>query len=72
MKTVALAGLVMLMTFSWGCVECECTCSCTEAGTEHEDIFIVPEEADCDGECTGYVADTCPNATLQSSAVDCS
>ena len=72
MRIVAFAGFVMLMMFSWGCVECECICRCTEAGTEHEDTFIVPEEADCDGECDAYVDDTCPNATAESFSVDCS
>jgi hypothetical protein len=72
MKIVALAGLVMLVMFSSGCVECECTCQCTDGATQHEETTIVPEEADCAGECDAYVADTCPNVTAQSFSVDCS
>jgi len=72
MRIAALVGLALLMMSSSGCVECECTCRCTEAGTQNEDTFVVPEEADCRGQCDTYVADTCPNVSAESFSVDCS
>jgi len=62
----------MLMLSSWGCAECECTCRCNQAGTEHEDTFVVEEEGDCDGECDAFIADNCPAASSESFSVDCS
>ena len=73
MRFMAGLGLLILMTGSWGCVECECTCVCIEAGTtEHTDTFIVDEEADCEGTCDTYTAEQCPNMTHSSFDVDCS
>jgi len=71
MRIVVLVGMVVLLMFAAGCVECECTCRCTEGGTDYEDTFIVDEEADCDPECDTYTNETCPNYTAASFDVAC-